>query len=457
LTDGGFLFGNPANAGGAPNLDQMLKKKKKHKGDGPASFLNPLAQLADVMGALNPSNTAGSLSEAIEKQAANQKAQAALKGGGGVTDPFQALQEQLYNAANGINVAPTPLEELRKMATSQVAAQYDPQLAALNSEIKGHGDRAVRSEKTARDMYGALSKDYLSQMPDITAQYKAEDDATNQRYDQAQQQMNGEYQDNAKQQDDVLKQLGITAAAPDASQQTKEDQAYFQNQTEADQQNALSALSQQQSAQTDYQRNLGSNAKMAGENTAEGIHQDLTDYLNQANSQKTQLQGQRGAAIEALLAQMQQQDASRVQSQSQDQFNNMMKLFNFQLSAQKADSSSHKGGGGFGGGSGLDSITSGLQGANNYLANVYPDQPILAKNLMAQLNDVLSNKAVTQGKFQLDPGNPSLGQAPKYSDTGQEYMMDLLRHQFEKQGGRYNNQDLNATMNALLAYMGKLH
>jgi hypothetical protein len=49
-----------------------------------------------------------------------------------------------------------------------------------------------------------------------------------------------------------------------------------------------------------------------------------------------------------------------------------------------------------------------------------------------------------------------MGKAPKYSDVGQEYMMDLLRREFEKEQGRYGTGDINATMAALQAYLGKL-
>jgi hypothetical protein len=278
--------------------------------------------------------------------------------------------------------------------------------------------------------------------------------------------MQGDYQKNSDAQNALLKQLGIQAAAPDASQQAQDDQAYFQGQSKLEQQGALDALNQQQMAQTDYSRNLGNTARMAGENTAQDIQSQLRDYLDQAGSQQDALRAGKSSAIAALLAQMQQQDAQRVQTQEQSQFDNMMKMFNFQLDAQNAATSAAKaansgggggfGGGGSGGGGGLSSLTSGIPGAQNYLASVYPNQPILATNLMGMVNNVLQNKDVRNGKYILDPGNPSLGQQPKYADVGQQYMEDLLRNQFEKQGNKYNTQDINATLAALEAYLGKV-
>lgn len=405
-------------------------------------------------------NTAGSLAEAIEKQAAAQKHQAeakALAANPALANPFQALQDQLFGAANSINVAPTPIEQLRQLAQSQINAQFDPQIQALVGEMGAHSNRADRSMKQARQMYGALSKDYLSQLPEITNQYAQEDAATNQRYDQAQQQLAADYNKNANDQQALMQQLGIQAAAPDATQQAKDDQAYFQQQMELGQQSALDQLASQQNAQEDYQRNLGSNASMAGENVAQDIGNQLRDYMDQAGAQQRALYSQKGQAMAALLAQLQQQDAQRVQTQRQQEFDNMMKMFQFQLSAQNSAMDASKlsqQNSGFGA---PGTLTTGLPGATNYLASQYPDQPILASNLMTILKDTLAQPDVKNGKFVLDPGDPAMGKSPKYSDVGQQYIEDLLRHQFEQQGGnRYSTGDINATLAALQAYLGKL-
>jgi hypothetical protein len=451
----------PPNAYGSmsPGGD---KKKPSGSGNGIMNFITDAMKNVQGLVGANGLLTAGpsptSLAESIERQAAGQDAQLAQSHmASGAIDPFAALSQQLYGAANSISAAPTPLDQLRKMAQEQVNAQFDPQINALTSEVGLHTKRASRSEKTARDMYGSLAKDYLSQLPDITNQYKAEDDAANQRYDQAQQQMGDEYKQNASQQDAVLKQLGIQAAAPDANKQTSADQAYFQNQSNMDQQAALDALNQQQMAEMDYSRNLGNSSRMAGENTAQDIHQQLSDYLDQAGAQRDSLDAGKSQAMAALLAQLQQQDQQRVSTANQQAFDNMMKMYNFQLQAtQDSVKNAQNGAGGFGSGTGLSSLTSGLPGAQNYLASVYPNQPILASGLMKLLNNVISNPDVTKGKYVLNPGDPSMGQAPKYSDVGQQYMEDLLRNQFEQQGNRYNTQDINATMAALEAYLGKL-
>lgn len=446
-------------SGTLPGNGRPKKKKKSSNSHGNGitraidDVFNKISGAQAAQYAFHPEKQAGSLAELIEKQAAQQQA-AAQKASGlsALVNPYQSLQDQLFSAVNGVQAQTTPLDQLRQMATSQVSAQYDPMIQALQGEISAKANRGEKSQKQAREMYGDLSSDFLSQLPDLTAQYKAEDDATNARYDQAQQQMQGEYDKQAADQDAVLKRLGVQAAAPDASQQSKDDQAYFQNQAELDQQQALTSQDQEQNSSLDYQRSLGNNAKMAGENTAEDIRSQLEDYMTQASGQLSGLRAQKSSGIEALLSQMQAQDQQNAESTRQKEIDNLMQMFNFQLSAQKAGDSAMQDSAA----SSAFKGTSGLPGAQNYLAEQYPNQPIMASNLMGMINDVLSNKAVTQGKFVLDPGDPSLGHAPKYSDVGQEYMQDLLRREFEQKGGRYSKGDINATMAALEAYLGKL-
>lgn len=433
--------------GGQKKMVEKRKKKASGKGGGGGgSLFGPIL------------DNSGLLAETIEKQANAQQRQAEANAspdfGGG--DPIQSLMDQVMGQYNSINVAPTSYEELKRIAEQQVGAQFDPMIALLKQQMGQHQNRAQKSMGEARGMYNALGEDFISQLPELTQQYAAEDRETNSRYDSAQKVLQDQYKNQQNEQNAVLQQLGIQAAAPDASRQAQADQSYLQGQMESDQQSALDALKQQQTAQSDYTRNLGNSSRMAGENTAQGIAQQLNDYLGQADTQMAGLQGQRGSALSALLQQMQSQDAQRIQQQEQQQFQNLMSLSNFQLDAAKA-----MGKNAAEGATGLfGDATSGLPGAQNFLAERYPDSPILASNLMDQLNDVLQNDQVREGKFILEPGDPSTGKAARYSDVGQEYMMKLLREEILKenasQPGRYGTVDINNAIAALQAYLGKV-
>lgn len=425
---------------------------------------------ADRTGNANPKNTqklsvsepAGTLAEALEKQANAQKAQADAAALGNFTgspmtpsNPIDSMMKDFMSQYNSINVPRTPLEELRKMAEQQAGAQFDPMMNLLGQQITQTSTRANNNMGEARDMYNALGSDFLSQLPELTQQFSAQDKETNNRYDSAQAQLQQMYGDQSKQQNAVLQQLGLAAAAPDAAAMANTDQKYFQGQMETDQQSALNALNQQQMAAQNYQQNLGDTTKVAGENAAGDIRSQLEEYLNSANAQMGGLQAQKSSTMAQLLQQMQAQDADNAAKQEQQQFDNLLAMSRFQLDAANAAAKAN--------GSSADSLfkgTSGLSGAQNFLGQQYGDSPIKASNLMQQLNDVLANKDVVNGKFQLTPGDPALGKAPTYSDVGQEKMMDLLRSEIDKENqaspGRYNTADINNAINALLAYLGKL-
>jgi hypothetical protein len=398
-----------------------------------------------------------SIAETIERQANAQKS-AAMKANpaaGASVNPLDRLMQDFNSQYQSINVEPTPIEQLRAMAEQQVGAQFDPMIEMLKQQMGSTTNRAQRGQGEARDMYGALSKDFLSQIPQMTQQFAQQDAETNNRYDSAQQQLQQQYGQQQQQQQALLQKLGIMAAAPDASQRSSEDQAYFQGQMETDQQQQLNAMKQQHMAAQNYQQNLGDTTRVAGENTAQDIGRQLEEYLSSANQQMGGLQAQRGSALSSLLQQMQGQASDRAAKEEQQQFDNLLNMSKFQLDATKAAQQAS--------GSPTDMLfkgTSGLSGAQNFLAQQYPESPIKASGIMEMLNNVLANPDVVRGKFELSPGDPALGKSPTYSDVGQEMMMDLLRQQMEQanqqEPGRYASGDINSAINSLLAYMGKL-
>lgn len=477
-----------------PPVDYQKKKieerKQKAKQEADAASGSSLSAALDLGG----NSAAGGLAEALERQAAVQRRMsesdptgASLSGGmlsqmpidipqtQQQADPMQGLIASLMQQANSINVAPTPLEELQRIANQQVSAQFDPVIAALQQQMDTKQKRGKESQGQARDMYNALGDNLVAQLPQITQQFAAEDAATNSRYDNAQRQLQDMYGQQSQQQQQVLQSLGIQAAAPDASAQANTDQKYFQGQMESEQQAALNALAEQELAQSNYQTNLGNSSRMAGENTAQDIGRMLEDYMDQAGTQMTGLQGQRGSALSALLQQLQGQDAARVQQEEQQQFQNLMALSNFQLDAQRLSSQNEMDNlnyqlklqqmmnDGAGGGGGDDSLFKGMMGnsgAANFLSQLYPEQPILASGLLSQIDDVMRNEDVVRGKYVLDPGDPSLGKGPTYADVDQNYISNLLRREIEQENiqnpGRYGSADIANAIDALMAYLGKM-
>jgi hypothetical protein len=370
--------------------------------------------------------------------------------GEATSSPYEALMSQLQQQINSINSQNylTPLEQLRKQATSQVSAQYDPQIQALQGEMSITRQRGEKNIGQVRQMYSDLSKDIAGQLPGITSDMKASQDQTTQQYAADKADLQKNYDQQAAQQDAVLKQLGITAAAPDASAQSNADKSYFTQQQSADKQATMDALAQIQAGAEQYNQQSANNANLAGSNAATDIRSQLEDYLQQAGGQMSALQSGKQSSIAALLSQLQSADQQSAQARQQQELANTMQMNNFQLNAMKAsgafDNSS----------SGSDSLfkgTTGLSGATNYLAEAYPDSPSRASALSSLVASVLSDQEVQQGKQTVK--DPVTGQ-DKMIDITPEKIIQLIREQGMQKG--FQDADLNNAINAYLAYAGKL-
>ncbi len=413
--------------------------------------------------------TANSLADAIRRQAAAQSRAATNKKTqkSGLTatgdnlmspDPLAQLMEQIQ----GINTPATPYDVLLQQATGAAGAQFDPLIQQLQGQINQTTKRGKANQAEAKQMYGDLATDIAAQMPEITNQMAAASKEAEGRYDQASQFLQDQYNKQAQDQAGILNQLGIQAANPAASQQAKEDQAYFQGQNKLDENAALQLLSEMKNSDVAYNRQSADNTRLAGVNTAQDIGAQLEDYLQTAGDKMAGLQSSRNSAIQSMLAQLQQQDAERVQDSESQQYNQLMDLFNLQLkmqdmanSAQKttADDSLFKG-------------TNGPAGASNYLSEIYGSGDTFSSNqIMNAINDVMADPNVIAGKY--GSGQKDQYGQPIENKVTDQYMIDLLRRRMQEgdldpktstplSAPQFSNADINNAINALMAYMGRL-
>jgi hypothetical protein len=376
-------------------------------------------------------------------------------------DPYEKLSQDLLSQINSLNIQATPLEQLKQMADSQAATQYDPVIAALQGEMSRTQERAGNNQADARNMYNALGDKMSSEVPEMQQMNQTAQDQSTRRYDDAASKMQQSYQSQAQQQQDVMNQLGIQAATGDPRvQQVGNDQQYFQNQMAMDKQHQLDALSQIGAADQGFQQNMASNSRLAGENAAQDIGKQLEQYLGAAGDKLTGLQSQKASDATNILNQLQQNDSSRVASQSNDAFNRLMAMNNFQLNAmnagnqqsnsqqelalklqelqQKASQGNTMG------------TSSGLSGASNFLAQQYGQDTGKASQLQNMLAQVLSSPEVVQGKVK---GKDATGTDTMYDMTN-EYVMQQLRNMAQQQG--IQGGDINNLIDAYLAYKGSL-
>lgn len=398
-------------------------------------------------GPWDTSGTANSLADAIRRQAAQQAQQSSgLVDTGQIKDPFQQLMDQI----NNINIPTTPYDQLLQMAQGQAGAQFDPLIQELQGQMSATKKRATGNEKQAKQMYGDLAQDIAAQMPQITNQMAQASKETENRYNQTQAALQGEYDKQAATQAELFKKLGIQAAAPEASQQAMEDQTYFQNQSQSDEDAALQLLNEMKNADVSYNRQSADNTQLAGVNAAQDIASQLEDYLQQAGGKLSGLKAGRESAIQQALAQLQQQDSQRVSSQEDKQYNRLMDLFNLQLKMnnQQNDNSLFKG-------------TNGPSGASNYLGEVYGGGDTFSSNaIMDAINNTMQDPSVIAGKY--DTGEKDQYGKPVQNKVNDAYLIDLLRKTMSGEGQgplsapQFSDADINNAINALMAYQGKL-
>jgi hypothetical protein len=408
------------------------------------------------------SGTANSLADAIRRQADNQAKAAAVakakKSGVSATpNPLDQLMQQIQS----IQVQATPFDQLMQQATGSAGAQFDPLIKQLEAEMARTEKRGKANQGEAKSMYNALATDIAAEMPQITEQMNAASQETQNRYDQTQQDLKNQYNSQAQQQAELFKQLGIQAATPGASQQASEDQAYFQQQSQVDEDAAMQLLSQMKNSDISYNQQSADNTRLAGVNAASDIGAQLEDYMQTAGGQMSGLKSGRESAIQGMLAQLQQQDAQRMQEQENTEYDRLMDMFNLQLKMQEMQNDANAKAG-----RAQDRLfkgTNGPSGASNYLSEIYGSgDTFTSKSIMDVLNDVMQSPEAVAGKYQSEEMKDSYGN-PMTMDVTPEYLTDMLRQRMQEGssdnplgGASYNNADINNAINALLAYMGKL-
>lgn len=422
-------------------------------------------------GGWDTGGTAGNLADAIRKQAAAQRqrdpaevlkrasskiADRARAAAGLPTsnDPLGQLLDQIQN----INVGGTPFDLIKQQAYGSVGAQYDPLIEQLKAEIEGTKSRAAKNQSTVKQMYSDEAQDIAAQLPEITNQMAAASKEAQGQYDQTQQVLQQEYAKNAEAQNALYKQLGIQAAAPEASQQAMEDQAYFQQQSQSDEAAALQSLREMTQSDKAYNQQTSNNTRLAGINAATDIGSQLEQYLQGANAKLGGYEAGKESAIQAAIAQLQQEDQQRVAQAEQQEYDRLMDMFNLQLKMQQMQQSST--GSGTGGLSSLFKGTNGPPGASNLLGEMYGGDTFSSNSIMNEINELMANPNVIAGRY--DSGQKDMYGKPIMNKVNDAYLRQQLLEQMQGGGDgplsstQYTPADINAAIMALMAYQGKL-
>ncbi len=218
----------------------------------------------------------GNLARQIASQAQQQQMQPPPY------DPLQDMYQQLVEQLQAPVAMPTGIDTENLM--NQIKSAINP---IYDQRIKSAEQTTNRGTAEIKDMYRALSNDYERLAPQQIEQAKAAQQEVEQLYGQLRSNITGNYARISDEQGDLFKQLGIEDALP--SVLDEQDDAVNEAATAASQ---LQAYNQQRymdmgQADATYYREGSPNATMAGNEISVDLINQLNDYVNQANAERT--------------------------------------------------------------------------------------------------------------------------------------------------------------------------
>lgn len=325
-------------------------------------------------------------------------------------------------------------KELSKQAMAAASQQYDPQIEELKREMGITEQHAGRSQQQIGQMYGALKQSDLADIPQIDEMFNQSKNKVGQQYQQLGNQVSSQYANAQKQQMDLMKQLNIQAAAPDALKAQQSDQAFFQGQQGQSKQDTLDAMSLLQQGADDYSRQGSEIAGLEGNNRQADVMAALQDYMTQAQGKVGDLEAQKQNGYTSALSQLAQQQ----QQGQQTQFGNILQLAKMQYEMQHDQDvlAQQKTG---------KQPTSGPLAAAGYLGQADPSQ---AGNLNGFLLSLLQQEPFTSGQMK-NPFDPTRSQ-----QLTPEAAAQLAVQQAASQG--MSPQSQQELYMAMLAYYGRM-
>lgn len=230
-------------------------------------------------------------------------------------DPLTTLYEQLLNRLQQPVSMPTGIDtkDLLRQVQAALNPIYDQRVHAAQSQSdKGRAE--------VKDMYRALSNDYERLAPEQVAQAKEAQKQVEALYGQLRSNIEGSYSRVSNEQADLFQQLGIQDALPSVLQDQAPavtDALTAASENQAQQQQRYQDIGQMDAS---YYREGSPIATMAGNEIQTNMLDELTNYLNQVEAERTSgiqtaYMDQLGQAQNQLSQQQQsaQNEASRRQ------------------------------------------------------------------------------------------------------------------------------------------------
>jgi hypothetical protein len=224
---------------------------------------------------------------------------------------------------------------LAEQARRLVSAQYDPLIAGLEAQMGSARTRADRSKTELGRMFGALSSDLQGDVPEIQQMYTEDKAQSQQMYDQLQQQTRDQYAQTAADQQAMMQQLNIEAAAPEVLAEQNRDRDYFTQLAAQDAATEQTALGKEERGAVNYTQQGSQIARSEGTSRQADVMAQLEDLLAQYGSQIGAQQVAKNSAYLSTLGELQSGSRESAMSQAQRDFDNYISMIQLGRSLDK--------------------------------------------------------------------------------------------------------------------------
>jgi hypothetical protein len=215
---------------------------------------------------------------------------------------------------------------LVRQARAMAAAQYDPAIAQLESQMGSARSRASRNQAELGKMFSALSTDLQGDIPEIQQMYAQDKADSQQTYDQLQQQITNQYNTSATEQEDMMKRLNIQAAAPDILPQQQRDRDYFTTLAARDAGIEQQALGQEERGAVNYTQQGSQIARSEGTQRQADVMAQLSDLLANYESQIGAQRIAKNQSYLGSLAELENNQKSSAADAAQRDFQNYIAM-----------------------------------------------------------------------------------------------------------------------------------
>lgn len=247
-------------------------------------------------------------------------------------DPLSSLLDQLQGMVGGGGFGS---EDFSAQARADVAAQYDPQIAAINSAIS-RGRRSTEYNKAGIDsLYDALAASYPADIKASKETFKQAREAEKQISGEGSEAISAGYQQAQQNLADVMRQLGIEESAPAVLPELAQDQARLLAQEAARSTAEQSAYGRQGTAEQAYYQRGPSLARMGGTQGQQYLTEQFNQFLLDQQAQRAQLESQKALTYNALLGRYQSEYAGQQQQQQNTQFTQLRGLLDSILAVRR--------------------------------------------------------------------------------------------------------------------------